>query len=54
MDNPSILPRYHTETFGGEEYTLDLEEDLGYRTPFWDEDAPKAEEMFDRILSRHR
>ncbi len=54
MDQFLIEPRFYVDTFGGGEYGLDLEENLGYRTPFWDADCLEAERLFDAILDRHR
>ncbi len=46
MDQSFIQPRFYTDTFGGEEFDMDLEENLGYRTPFLDIDRKEAETIF--------
>ena len=49
MDQSIIKPRFYADTFGGEDYDMDLEENLGYRTPFLDADAEKIEALFAAI-----
>lgn len=43
-----------TDTFGGEDYKMDIEENLGYRTPFRDADTAQAEKIFDDIIKARR
>lgn len=54
MDQSLIQPRFYTDTFGGGEYDLDVEENLGYRTPFLDVDSKKADALFESILNGHK
>lgn len=49
MDQSLIKPRFYTDTFDGGEYGMDLEENIGYRTPFLDEDSKGSKAMFDAI-----
>jgi len=53
MDQSCIQPRFYADTFGGREYGLDVEENLGYRTPFLDVDSKKADTIFNSILDGH-
>ena len=50
MDQNLIEPRFYEDTFGGGEYDMDVEENLGFRTPFLDVDSEKADALFDFIL----
>lgn len=50
MDQFLIQPRFYADTFGGGEFDMDLEENLGYRTPFLDSDREKADALFDSIM----
>lgn len=48
-----IQPRFSIDTFGGREYELDNDENVGYRTPFQDIDTNKANTLFDSILEEY-
>ncbi len=53
MDQSLIRPRFYEDTFGGREYDMDVDENLGYRTPFLDVDCKKADALFDSVLRRY-
>lgn len=54
MDQSLIQPRFYADTFGGGEYEMDVDENLGYRTPFLDIDSEKADTLFESILSDYK
>ena len=54
MGKDIIQPRFYSDTFGGMEYGMDTEENLGYRTPFRDTDSKEADKIFDTIWQMRR
>ena len=52
FEHIQIKPRVVSYTFGGEDYDMDMGENLGYRTPFQDSDMAEVKELFDNILKR--
>lgn len=54
MDKSVIKSRFYTDTFGDADYNMDLEKNIGFRTPFLDEDAENSKKMFDIIQECYR
>ena len=42
------------DTFGEQDYGMDIEENLGFRTPFLDKDSKQSEKLFEDIMNSYR
>lgn len=51
---PDYASRFYADTFGEFDYDMDVEENLGFRTPSQDKDLDAANAMFDQIRQSYQ